>query len=281
VYLVYDGDESGQTAALRGLELLENSELKIKIVPLPPDFDPDSFIDQQGKNSFLSLLERAYSIFDYRLERAMSGVEITQTEGKLKVVNEILPFLLRVENEIERSEYIKKVSHLLQIREADLIREVNKRKEKGEKTFQITPPSSLEYKIGTGLIKFALLNSEKIERLKEIDLEEFRDEKIKKIIQILIELFQQKVPLSPAKIMDYLPEEELRDFLSEVIIKGEEEKEEVFGDYLKKMKQIQLRRKIEKLKEEIARAENEKKAQQLIELLQKYRRWRLELNSLS
>ena len=57
VLVSYDGDSAGQKATIRGLEILADEGLNVKVVSLPDGMDPDDVIKKQGKEKYQQLLE--------------------------------------------------------------------------------------------------------------------------------------------------------------------------------------------------------------------------------
>ena len=64
-YFLYDNDEAGIKAALRGIELANISCLEVKVVDLSPCKDPDDFIKNQGKEAFDKRLQEAISSWEF------------------------------------------------------------------------------------------------------------------------------------------------------------------------------------------------------------------------
>lgn len=120
VLILYDADKAGETATLRGLEILLQEALEVKIVRLPKGHDPDSYIRECGRDKFTQALAAAQTLFDYRLALLKSQYDIKTVEGKVKVANEMLGLFLKAQNEILRSAWIKELSTQLQLSEQAL-----------------------------------------------------------------------------------------------------------------------------------------------------------------
>ncbi|WP_294379168.1 DNA primase, partial [uncultured Clostridium sp.] len=59
VIISYDADVAGQTATLRGLEILRNAGFDVKVLKVPQGKDPDEFVRNNGKEAFLRLVDNA------------------------------------------------------------------------------------------------------------------------------------------------------------------------------------------------------------------------------
>lgn len=64
-YLVYDSDQAGVRATWRAIEPLVESGLWTRIVRLPEDYDPDSYVREHGPEGFMKLVEQADSLADF------------------------------------------------------------------------------------------------------------------------------------------------------------------------------------------------------------------------
>lgn len=119
VVLSYDSDSAGRQAALRGMEVLQNEDLKVKVLHVSDGKDPDEFVKKNGKEGFLKLVEGALPFCDYKIENAKLDFDLNDEEGKLgylKKVTGILKNFSPVEQEI----YAKKVAEELKISESAL-----------------------------------------------------------------------------------------------------------------------------------------------------------------
>ena len=81
VVLVFDGDDAGQSAADRSLELFLGNELDLRVLTLPADLDPCDFLLKQGADAFRSLVERAPDPLAYLLDRAAARFDLNSGEG--------------------------------------------------------------------------------------------------------------------------------------------------------------------------------------------------------
>ena len=123
--VVFDADAAGQAAVLKSMALFLNEGLSAKVLVLPQGEDPDSFVNKNGLARFQLLLERAVPIFDFYIDRQLSGA-VDQIEGQLGHLKEILPLLDELENAAQRSFYLRRLSGKLGISENALLEELGK-----------------------------------------------------------------------------------------------------------------------------------------------------------
>lgn len=85
VYICYDGDSAGQKATLRGLDILEENGLEVKVIVMPEGLDPDDVIKQEGAENFRKkYLEKALSLMQYKLEVLKKDFDLNTADGKSK-----------------------------------------------------------------------------------------------------------------------------------------------------------------------------------------------------
>jgi DNA primase len=128
VTVLYDGDAAGIKAALRGIDLLLEAGLNIKVVLLPEGEDPDSFAGKQNASSLIEYIKKNETDF----VRFKTGLLIEEAGNdpikKARLINEIVDTIAIIPEEIIRSVYIKECSLLLDTDERILIRAISKKR---------------------------------------------------------------------------------------------------------------------------------------------------------
>lgn len=127
IAFAYDGDDAGQKAMLRGTEVLLDHEFSVKIVALPGDHDPDSFIAKEGADAFRTAVETARDFFTYFRDRAARQFDRNSVQGKVQIVEFMLPLLRKVRNAIARSTYIQQLSEFLHVEQGLIQRQLSER----------------------------------------------------------------------------------------------------------------------------------------------------------
>ena len=126
VTILYDGDQAGINASLRGLDLILENNLNVRIVTFPENEDPDSFSKKLGKNEFLKFLdENETDLIKYKTNQLNENYRNDPIK-KSELVIDIITSISKIPNSIKRSIYIKDCSDLLKIDENILITEMNK-----------------------------------------------------------------------------------------------------------------------------------------------------------
>ncbi len=128
VTVIYDGDAAGIKASIRGIDLLLEEGLNIKVLLLPDGDDPDSFARKTNASDFIEYVERNASDFirfKTNLLLADAGNDPVKRAG---LVLDIVRSIAIIPNSAIRSEYVKECSTLLNVDEQMLYYEINKLK---------------------------------------------------------------------------------------------------------------------------------------------------------
>lgn len=126
VTLVYDADSAGSKATLRGVDLVIEGGLDVRVVQLPAGEDPDSFVQKQGGSEFKKLLARAVSFIDFKAEFFREQGLLSTPEGKTRAVRSIVETLARMPDELKRTFFLKSVAEKYDIYESVLYRELER-----------------------------------------------------------------------------------------------------------------------------------------------------------
>ncbi len=116
IILIFDSDAAGINAMKRTLKLLLQEEVDAKVVILPKGKDPDDFVNEVGKEKFLSFVKSAQDKVFFLLQSLIQE-HGTSIQGKIKVLEELMPQLTPIVNPMEKSLYIQEISQALSIEE--------------------------------------------------------------------------------------------------------------------------------------------------------------------
>lgn len=133
VITAYDSDSAGEAATWRGLVVLQSTGCLVHVAELPQGSDPDSLIREKGADLFKSLLENAVPLIEYRLQRLKERYDLNTDNGRVKYIEELMPFLVAAVNQVEQDYYLKKAAEELGVEEAALRNELKKQIRRGSK----------------------------------------------------------------------------------------------------------------------------------------------------
>ncbi len=126
ITILYDGDEAGIKASFRGIDMVLEQGMDVKIVLFPDGEDPDSFARKH----------RSSEVYDFITKKAVNfiffktGLLLKETEGdpikKAGLIKEIVGSISLIPNQLLRAQYIKDCSELIDVEEQTLMNELNK-----------------------------------------------------------------------------------------------------------------------------------------------------------
>ncbi len=126
LYILYDGDKAGINAALRGTDLALESGLNVKLILLPGNSDPDSFVKEHGGGVLKKYIEENNQdivTFKANLYQSEAGKDPIK---KAELTRNIIQTISLVADNIKRSFYLKECALLMSIDEEILTREVQR-----------------------------------------------------------------------------------------------------------------------------------------------------------
>ncbi len=109
VLLLYDSDEAGIRAALRGIPILREAGVNSRVVNLKPYKDPDEFIKNMGPEAFEERLNQASDSFMFRVSIAESEFPMVEPQGQNRFFERCAQMLLELKDELERNLYIEAI----------------------------------------------------------------------------------------------------------------------------------------------------------------------------
>ena len=112
VYISYDGDFAGQKAAVRGLEILKDEGLDVKIISLPEGLDPDDVVKQYGRAGYEQLILEAKPLIDFKLDIVRKTFDVNTVDGKRKYVANALKVIKESPSASEQEELLKTVREI-------------------------------------------------------------------------------------------------------------------------------------------------------------------------
>ncbi|MDX1906530.1 MAG: DNA primase [Bacteroidia bacterium] len=118
VHMIYDGDAPGIKAAVRAVDLLLTEGMSPRIVILPDNHDPDSYVRTHGAAAFLTCLEQeATGFVDFKLRVLREGKNLADPQIQADVIQGIADTVARIPERISREMYVRHVAQQLSIRE--------------------------------------------------------------------------------------------------------------------------------------------------------------------
>ena len=132
VWLSYDGDSAGQHAILRGLDIMEEAGIPVKVLDFPDKLDPDEFIRRDGPEAFKGLVPMQGTT--YRMRLAQAKQDMTTQEGRTAYAKECAELLKKVSSPLDRENYLREIAARTGFSREVLMAEINMAPAEPEKT---------------------------------------------------------------------------------------------------------------------------------------------------
>ncbi|NLM55791.1 MAG: DNA primase [Firmicutes bacterium] len=131
VTIAFDGDQAGERATLRGMQLLTQAGMSVRVARLGSGQDPDGFARSHSSEDVQAWLAQAQPLVEYMINQALAQHNLDTREGKLAASHEVITVLAEIENAVERDEYIRYAAGKLRVHEDSLRADVNKHRTGG------------------------------------------------------------------------------------------------------------------------------------------------------
>lgn len=282
VYLIFDPDQAGIRAALRTIDLFLESSVKAFVVVLPDGLDPDLFLQREGKEGFDRCIEKAVPLFEFVLKQTIQKNMPLEIDGKLNVMRELLPFIDRISNSVERSYYLTRIANELFISEKDLLDEYKKVQNKVKPQTAPKPlmrgvPQEEEY-----VVRFLLAEKAVPAQIFQyVEPSDFSDPRAGRFVKTLSEQFVSKEVLNFKAFIDLFSEDPLLyEWLTSLAVKEPEYDFPIqaLEESLDKLRQKKKRKLQHELEKKIPLAEQEKKHEKVSEFLKEILKIKSEFN---
>ncbi len=123
IILVYDSDNAGVKAAQRSIDIFNKEYADAKISILPSGYDPDSYLFEFGKESFLKTTKKSLTAISFLIESVIKKYGLS-IEGKVKIISKVAELLGAIDDNVLRSLYIKDFSERIEIDESALLQKI-------------------------------------------------------------------------------------------------------------------------------------------------------------
>ena len=264
VLLLYDSDEAGIRAALRGIPILRDAGVSSRVVNLKPYKDPDEFIKNMGAEAFEERLGQASDSFMFRVSIAESEFSMDEPQGQNRFFERCAELLLELKDELERNLYIeaivKKYRGQYGVSVEDLRKRVNTLALKGTPAENRTQPKTsggqnkkkkesasdqAQKLMLTWLVTYPGIFDKVAQYL---NAEDFIVPLYKEVAQMLFRQREEEGQVNPAKLLNsFTDSEEQREvaslFNATIHLETQQEQDRAFADTLLRIKAESLAEK--------------------------------------
>jgi DNA primase len=119
--LCYDPDAAGQAAAERSCELLVTEGFDVNVAFLPGGLDPDTFVQQHGREAYVAQLKHSRPYLDFLLDRGAAGHDLTRDDARREFLRKMLAVAARIPDAAARDQFADRLAHKARVTE-DVVR---------------------------------------------------------------------------------------------------------------------------------------------------------------
>lgn len=260
IILCFDGDEAGQKATMAAGNLFGEAGIEVKVIELPLEDDPDSFLLSRGKDAFASLINSAIFFKDYKIKRLKNKVNFASSEEKADYIHKVLEETKEIDDPIRIEIILKDLAKNFEIGYNTLEKSFQELKDQKEiTTFKIVetkaPTERLDkyQKASYALLSYMIDLPWVIDDVEEAHLV-FPNSKLRLLENEIVAYYRTNGFINWADFYTYLgTNEELLKLLSEIgsyPLKKEVSKEEISSyesvilDYSRKQQIKRLNKKL-------------------------------------
>jgi DNA primase len=185
VVVSYDPDSAGVAAAQRSLDLFLEEDFQVRVLRLPEGKDPDAVVRSEGSSGYRARVNDSISYLDFVFENAASSRQsLDNPRNKVQVLNAILPYLAKLPNAVERSEYVSRFARKLRVEDQVLLAELKRAAKQRSPRLREAPLSSVgamkfaEKRLLQALLNNTVLQPEILPQFLRQDLENLAAERI-------------------------------------------------------------------------------------------------------
>ena len=241
ITIVYDADSAGSKAALRGVDLVLEHDMDVRVAELPQGDDPDSFVKKQGGDQFRKLVAGAASFIDFLALTFERQGKLSTPEGQAQTVRTIVQSIAKINDELKRNFYIRHVAEKYKLYETVLHRELEKhlgeelrRRRRGAEsrpsTAQESSPERRDVSRGEiGTAEVPVIERDLVHAMLDggpevvkfvfdnLDCEEFSHPRARSLAAFLLKSVEEGKPIDPAMLINEIGDPAERRLVADVV----------------------------------------------------------------
>ena len=261
IILCFDGDEAGVKATLANGELFKSEGIEVKVITLPGEDDPDTYILKNGKDAFQSLINNAIYYSDFKIKSLSRNRNFASSEEKANYIHEVLEEASKINDTIRTEIILKDLAKKFEIGYntleksfQELVNNKEIKKEVVTAPRKVQPKKKDKYQKASLNIIYYMLNKQDIIDMVEDEHLVFPTEALRALESEIVYFYHKYGFINEADFYTYLtPKGELLNLLNEVLemdLKTTLTKEELY-DYFKVIREYNFKKTINNLEEKI------------------------------
>lgn len=266
IILCLDGDNAGQNAMFKAIDVLLDSDLDVRVVALKENLDPDEYIKKYGIENLRNEIENNSLVaLDYKIIRLSKRFNLTNNYEKGKFIKEAYEIINNLSGDAEKDLYLKLVSKLTNVSIDVLRRDMNKTPSKSDEALEENVKNSMEVR-EEGLqkaIKFILASIlHKKDYTANVDESielYFKNPNHQKLFNFIMDCRREEKQYTISSIFDLFEVDEnkdIKDIIDFNFHSYEGNEKTYFFDSLKAIYKIGIEQKEEQLKEQFKKEQD-------------------------
>ena len=239
VVLLFDADTAGIKASMRSIELLLRRDMEIKIASLPAGEDPDSYVNNYGRESFEEAVKKAQNFLEYQTDFYSRQGMFEDPAKTAEAIRELVKPVALISDELKRTLLIKNIAKKFNLREKLLENELRKAIESSGKQItneerirnreiarqqdavqktEIRTSSPAVYNLEKEIIRLLFESNTQVVELilNHISAEEFTIEAHQKLYDLVYEAYHEGRELIAGSLIDRIEDADLQSYIMEI-----------------------------------------------------------------
>ncbi len=272
VVILYDGDPAGAHAALRGVDILLDKGLRISVVMLPKEHDPDSFVRQEGPEKLRRLIDQAQDIIEFKISAYRSVKPDDSPQNRAELLHLLVETVARISDEVLRNLYAQQIAGKMGLPDETVFKEIGKvqrnqrlKKKPGTESASVNTAAKApgaRFTAERDLVHI-VLNYPDFQPLvfQNLDLNEVNEPDFRAILGRAFQKYRQGEEVTFQEALDVVESPAIQALLAELGFQreenlGEEELRTWVEDCLATIKLTDIRRQIQLLRQEMRQAQH-------------------------
>lgn len=255
--LIFDGDTAGATAAMRGIGSLFEVGLEVRVVTLPEDHDPDSYVRAHGPDGLLRLTENAVPAIDFLIEQFAQRDDLSTVDGKTRTANALAELIGRITDSALKQFLIKDIAEKIGIDEEILIgiAQTQRRTTRPQNGQPEPEPYDTRPRSERELLTFMMQHPETADSVfNQISPDNFTNSAYRQIATMIASNRQQKQSIEAAHLINQCNDNRLSRILTDLSLEIGIENPNIdvpIRDYIHKFQLKSLESEIERIEKQL------------------------------
>ena len=274
IVLCYDGDNAGQNAILRGIDVLRSQGVEPRVFALPKEDDPDTFVIKHGKEVFDEKMKNAVYSMDYKIDILKAKYSLDDIVQRSHFIKDSIEEISKIKDMVQVDYYIKTVARTANT-ELEIVRNELHKKNKGKTEVErfvkeTTSVEKTKYKMELELLSYVTKNYANYEFFTDCGggLAIFEDEEIRNVYNIVENLYESDKTLDILDNLIY--NNKIAHIVSKIASMGYNTDNNTIKNYVFSLILRVYSDELLNVKKEIEIAQSEKDNDKCVKLLKRY-----------